>query len=178
MSISNKFVFIVLTIVAWIIFVALCIEAGGLLVNFVFSLFKPEVVHNLYQKLDLSQLYASSPWAYYSMYSYILVIAGMKAFLFYVVVMLVTRLDLAKPFSAYVSLQISRISYFTLAIGILSYLARETTRELRKRGFDTDALSQFWVDSQAFIIMAAIIYIIAVIFRKGVELQNENDLTV
>ncbi|MBL7906842.1 MAG: DUF2975 domain-containing protein [Bacteroidales bacterium] len=178
MSISNKFVFIVLTIVAWIIFVALCIEAGGLLVNFVFSLFKPEVVHNLYQKLDLSQLYARSPWAYFSMYSYILVIAGLKVFLFYVVVMLVTRLDLAKPFSAYVSLQITRISYCTLAIGLLSYLARQTTRELQKRGFETDVLNQFWVDSQAFIFMAAVVYIIAAIFRKGVELQNENDLTV
>lgn len=178
MTISNKFVFIVLTIVAWIIFVALCIEAGALLVNFVFSLFNPEVLHNLYQKLDLSHLYARSPWAFFSMYSYILVIAGLKAFLFYVVVMLVTRLDLAKPFSVYVSTQISRISYFTLAIGILSYLARQSTRELEKRGFETDLLGQFWVDSQAYIIMAAVVYIIAVIFRKGVELQNENDLTV
>ena len=37
MSKRNNFVFKGLHIVAWIIFVGLCIEAGGLLVNFVFQ---------------------------------------------------------------------------------------------------------------------------------------------
>ena len=59
MSKSNNFVFQALNVVAWIIFIGLCIETGALLVNFVYSLFKPEVVHNLYQKLDLSQIYKS-----------------------------------------------------------------------------------------------------------------------
>jgi hypothetical protein len=55
---KNNYVFTgFLSIVAWIIFVGLCIEAGGLIVNFVFSLYKPEFVQNLYQKLDLSELY-------------------------------------------------------------------------------------------------------------------------
>ena len=44
--------------------------------------------------------------------------------------------------------------------------------------FAIDNLNQFWADSQAFILMAAVIYIIATIFKKGVEIQNENDLTV
>jgi len=47
-----------------------------------------------------------------------------------------------------------------------------------RHGFVTDNLNQFWTDSQAFIIMAAVIYIIATIFKKGVDIQNENDLTV
>ena len=45
-------------------------------------------------------------------------------------------------------------------------------------GFVTDGLNQFWADSQAFILMGAVIYIIATIFKKGVDIQNENDLTV
>ena len=45
-------------------------------------------------------------------------------------------------------------------------------------GYEIDNLNQFWEDSQAFILMAAVIYIIATIFKKGVEIQNENDLTV
>jgi hypothetical protein len=45
-------------------------------------------------------------------------------------------------------------------------------------GFVTDNLNQFWEDSQAFILMGAVIYIIATIFKKGVALQTENDLTV
>lgn len=178
MAKNNNFVFIALSIVAWIIFVGLCVEAGGLVVNFVFALYKPEFVQNLYQKLDLSEMYSLSKWAFYSMYSFILVISILKAYLFYIVSMLVTSLDLSKPFNSFVSKQITQISYFTLSIGLLSYLARQTAENLQNRGFEIDQLTQFWVDSQAFILMAAIVYVIATIFKKGLEIQNENDLTV
>jgi len=178
MSKRNDFVFKGLHIVAWIIFVGLCIEAGGLTVNFVFSLYKPEFVQNLYQKLDLSQMYALSKWAFFSMYSFILVISILKAYLFYVVIMLIFKLDLSKPFNTYVADQITKISYYTLDIGIISYIARQTSKNLLHRGFEIDHLNQFWADSQAYILMAAVIYVIATIFSRGVEIQNENDLTV
>jgi hypothetical protein len=178
MSKNNNFVFIVLSIVAWIIFVGLSIEAGGLIVNFIFSIFKPEMVHNLYQKMDLSELYNRSQWAFYSMYSFVLIISVLKAFMFYIVVRLTYKLDLAKPFSTFVSKQISIISYLTLSIGLLSYIAKETTKALQQNGFEMDKLDQFWVDSQAFIVMAAVIYIIAVIFKKGIEMQSENEFTI
>ena len=178
MATTNNFVFKALTIIAWIIFVGLCIEAGGLIVNFIFSLYKPEFVQNLYQKLDLSKMYEQSKWAFYSMYSFILVLAIMKAVLFYVVIILITKIDLSKPFNSFVSRQISLISYYTLSIGLLSFIARQSAKNLLHHGFVTESLKQFWEDSEAFILMAAIIYIIATIFKKGIELQNENDLTV
>ena len=178
MSKTNNFVFTILKIVAWIIFVGLSIEAGGLIVNFIFSLTNPEFVGNLYQKLDLSDLYERSQWAFYSMYSFILSIAILKAVLFYYVVMLVSKIDLLNPFSSFVSRQITQISYFTLTIGLLSSLAQQSAKNLLHRGFDTDNLNEFWADSQAFILMAAVVYIIAIIFKKGVAIQNEIDLTV
>jgi hypothetical protein len=175
---SNNFVFKFLRIVAWVIFVGLCIEAGGLIVNFVFSLYKPEFVQNLYQKLDLSEMYERSKWAFFSMYSFILVISILKAVLFYVVVILVSEIDLSKPFNSFVSKQISQISYYTFSIGILSYIARQSAKNLQHHGYVINNLDQFWADSQAFILMAAVIYVIATIFSKGVEMQKENDLTV
>ena len=178
MSKTDNFVFTVLHIIAWIIFVGLCIEAGALIVYFIFSLFKPEVVHNLYQKLDLSDMYARSKPAYFIMYGFILSISVLKAVMFYVVIRLAIKLDLSKPFNSFVSRQITLISYYTLSIGLLSYIARQSTKNLMHRGFVPDKLDQFWADSQAYILMAAVIYMIATIFRKGIELQNENDLTV
>src|SRR5690606_12718741 len=113
MSKSNNFVFQALNIVAWIIFVGLCIEAGALLVNFVYSLFKPEVVQNLYQKLDLSQIYNLNKWVYFGLYGFILTISALKAYLFYVVIELLSKLDLEKPFNSSVSGHITKISYIT-----------------------------------------------------------------
>lgn len=178
MSNTNAFLFTALKIIAWIIFVGLSIEAGGLLVNFIFSIYKPEFLPNLYQKLDLTELYKESPWAYYQSYSFILAIAILKAVLFYTVVVLMSKMDLNKPFTSFVSKQISTLAYYTFSIGVISYLARQTQEKLLKSNLDLSKLSVFWTDSQAFILMSAVIYIIAVIFKKGIELQEENDLTV
>ncbi len=123
-------------------------------------------------------MYELSKWAFFGMYSFILLIAILKAVLFYVVIVLVTKIDLAKPFSSFVAKQISQISYYTFSIGLISYIARQIAKNLMHHGYEIDNLNQFWEDSQAFILMAAVIYIIATIFSKGVEIQNENELTV
>ncbi|ELR68200.1 hypothetical protein C900_00661 [Fulvivirga imtechensis AK7] len=178
MSKRSNFIFKGLHIVAWVILVGLCIEAGGLIVNFIFSIYNPDFVQNLYQKLDLSEMYNRSKGAFFGMYSFILIIAMLKAHLFYIVIRLMHKIDLSKPFNNYVSQQITKISYYTFFIGILSHIARQTAKNLLHRGYVIDDLDQFWADSQAFILMAAVIYVIATIFAKGVEIQNENDLTV
>lgn len=178
MSKTNNFVFWALYVVAWLIFVGLCIEAGGLIVNFFFSLYNPGFVENLYQKLDLSQMYADSKLSFFGIYSFVLIISVSKAVLFYIVIRLMHTMDLSKPFTPFVAKQISNISYFTVTIGILSYIARKTAENLQHYGYAIDRLNEFWVDNQAFILMAAVVYIIAIIFQKGVEIQNDNDLTV
>ena len=178
MSKTNNLIFKGLHIVAWVIFVGLCIEAGGLIVNFFISLYKPEFVHNLYQKLDLSEMYEESKWAFFSIYSFILTIALLKAYLFYIVIRLMHKMDLSKPFSTFVSNQISQISYYTLSIGLIGYIAGQVAKNLMHHGFVTENLNQFWTDSQAFILMWAVIYIIATIFKKGLDIQNENELTI
>lgn len=178
MSINNNFVFKALHVVAWIIFVGLSIEAGGLIVNFIFSVFKPAFVGNLYQKLDLTQMHQQNQWAFFGMYSFVLAIAIMKASLFYMVILLLLKLDLSRPFSSFVAEKISQISYYTFSIGIFSHIAREIAKSMPHYGYKIDKLDQFWVDSQAYIIMSAVIYIIAVIFKRGIDIQNENDLTV
>ena len=178
MSGTNNFIFQAIKIIAWIIFVGLCIEAGGLIVNFVFAVFNPRLVPHLYQQLDLSGLYARSRAAFFSMYSFLIAIAVLKAVLFYVVIRLVTKLDLVNPFNKLVATRISSISYFTFSIGLIGYLAAQTARGLDHRGYELGMLNKFWSDSEAFILMAAVIYVIAAIFNKGIELQTDKDLTI
>ena len=175
---TNNFVFKSLHVVAYIIFIGLSIEAGALIVNFFFSLFKPEFVQNLYQKLDLTDMFKASKMVFFGIYSFILFISVMKASLFYIVIRLMHKMDLTKPFNTFVSNQILLISYYTLSIGLFSFIARELTKNLNHYGFIPNQLNEFWADSQAFIVMGAVVYIIATIFKTGVAIQNENDLTV
>lgn len=178
MARQNILVFKIMTVLAWIIFVGLSIEAGGLLVNFIYSLFKPEVVKYLYNKLDLSEMYNRNKEVFVMMYSFILVIAILKSILFYKVIQLTFKLDLAKPFSSFVASKIMTIGYFTLSIGLLSYVAKKIVQTLMNLGYTIDQLNPYWVDSQAYILMSAVIYIIATIFNRGIELQTENDSTI
>ncbi|MFM1774683.1 MAG: hypothetical protein RJA53_293 [Bacteroidota bacterium] len=178
MTKNTGFVFKFLQVVAWIIFVGVCIETGALAVNFVYSLFNPLVLKNLYNKLDLSAMYEQSQFVFFLIYGFILSISLLKAFLFYDVIKLISKLDLQKPFSEFVSFQISRISKVTLSIGISSVIATEIVKTISQKGFDVNQLNEYWTDGEAFIFMAAIIFIIATIFKRGIELQSENDLTV
>lgn len=178
MSKANNVVFIILQVVAWLIFVGLCIETGGFVVNFIFSIYNPEVLDHLYQKLDITELYGGKKVVFFSVYSFILAISFLKAGLFYIVIRLMLKLDLMKPFNSFVVRQVALLSYFTLSIGVLSAFAKEFINRLMLHGFTSDSLQQQWNDAEAFILMGAVIYIIAVIFKRGVEIQSENDLTV
>lgn len=178
MATNSNFIFKALYVITWIIFIGLCIEAGGLVINFIFSVFKPEYVGNLYQKLDLTSIYQENKWVFFGLYSFALVISILKAHLFYIVITLLHKLDLSKPFSSFAAKKIINIAYYTFSIGIVSHIAREVTKNMSHHGLEVDTLNGFWVDSQAFILMAAIIYIIATIFKRGIELQNENELTI
>ncbi len=178
MSKTNTFAYWGLYAVAWLIFVGLCIEAGGFIVNFIFSLHKPELVSRLYQKLDLTEMYRQSKLAFYGVNGFILCIAMLKTVLFYIVIRMMHKMDLKKPFNFFSARQISLISYYTLSIGILSYVAKRVTMSLMHYGFVPGELSTYWEDDKAFIVMGAVVYIIATIFKKGVEIQIENDLTI
>jgi uncharacterized membrane protein YedE/YeeE len=178
MTQTDNFVFKSLHVIAWVIFIGLSIEASALIFNFIFSLYKPEALQNLYNKLDLSHMYNRSKWAFYGMYCFVLTIAILKAYLFYLLIKLLSKLNWSKPFTRLVSKQIMDISYDTFSIGIISYIARESAKNLLNRDFEISRLNDFWADSQAFILMGAVIYVIAIIFAKGIEIQEENDLTV
>ena len=178
MNNTPNYVFKGLQVVAWIIFIGLLIETGGLAINFVVSLINPEMVGNLYNTLDLSALREESLWLFVGVFSLVLAIAGLKASLFYQVVTLIGKIDLTRPFSAVVSQQINNLAYYTFSIGMISYLAREVSHSLEKGDYYLDQAPSYWGDSQAYLLMAAVIYLIAFIFKKGLELQVENDLTV
>lgn len=129
-------------------------------------------------EVALSEMYNRNSFVFYGMYSFILTIYNLKALMFYEVIRITYHLDLKKPFNNYVAKQIAKISYYTLSIGLLSFIARQTAIHLQDHDHELDQLDKFFVDSQAFILMAAVVYIIATIFRRGVEIQTENDLTV
>lgn len=88
------------------------------------------------------------------------------------------KLNFVKPFSIEIAKLIETISFEVLSIAIVGAIAQQYTKKLEYSGYEISTIQRYWNDTAAFLIMAATIYIIAQVFKKGIELQNENDLTV
>lgn len=174
----SSIVFKGLQIIAWIIFVGICIEAAALLVNFIFGFIRPDLLSRLYEKLDLTDLYAENKPAYIGIYSFIISLSALKAYLFYAIISLMRNFDLENPFQMKTSKQILNLCYTTLSIGLISYIGQKTVSSLPLNHFETSRISHFWVDTEAFLLTSAIIYVLSYIYYRGVEIQHENDLTV
>lgn len=167
-----------ITIVIWSIFIGLCIKAGALLFTFTYSLFNPEVAKNLYEGLNLYGLLDQHFWNYIGVMSFILVIAGQKAFMFYLMIRVFLTIDMVHPFSAEVSKLITEIAQIAIQIGIVIILASAYFSWLVKRGFDLPALGGYVGGAFEYLLMGALIYAIAQVFKRGVAIQSENELTI
>lgn len=167
-----------ITIVIWSIFIGLCIKAGALLFTFVYSIFKPIVAQDLYEGLNLYGLLNQHFWNYVGVMTFLLIITGQKAYMFYLMILVFLKINLVHPFSKEISKKISEISYVAFQIGLTIIIASAYFKWLVKRSFDVPALGGFVGGAFEYLLMAALIYAIAQVFKRGVEIQSENELTV
>ncbi|WP_271765615.1 DUF2975 domain-containing protein [Aquimarina algiphila] len=172
---KTKQVLSAMKIISWVIFIGLCIKLGAILISGIISLFvNKEASQNLYLGLDLSNLYDFSVRYYIMLLSLIVSIIALKAYMFYLVIKFFLKIDFDKPFTSTIAKLTSNISYISLWAGLLAYFANRYSKWLLKKG----AVFEFDWGSSEFLFMAGIIFIIAFIFKRGVEIQSENELTV
>lgn len=172
---STQQILRILLIISWIIFIGLCIKVGVLIVSFVVSLFvNPKGAEDLYLGLNFSQLYEFGKWHYSAMMILIILIAGLKANLFFEVVKILTKININHPFSNSITKSIFKMSNISIQIGIVAIVSNIYTKLLMERkifiGFNSE--------TSEFLFLAGILYVIAQIFKRGIELQSENELTV
>lgn len=178
MQTKNDTILSVLHVVSWIVFIGLCIEAGALLFNFTFALFNPLASHNIYKGLDLSVLFENQFPHFIGIMSFVVVLAALKAYLFYLVIKIFKKLNLVKPFTIEIAKLIEKLSYEAVSIAIICIIAHQYTKRLIQKGYEVSHVGNYWNDTAAFLMMAAILFIISRVFKKGIEMQNENDLTI
>jgi hypothetical protein len=178
MSKTNDFIWNAIQVVCWLIFAGLCVQSGALIFNYIYSLFRPIATHNLHLGLDLSELYKQSQWLYTCVFSFVIAISIIKSIVFYYVLRLFKEIKLTQPFTTEVSVLISKISYHAFSIGVVGYVANRFVKSLIQKSYNVGDVSRYWDDIAAYLMMSAILFVIALIFKKGIELQTENDLTV
>ena len=161
-------------ILAWIALIGFIIEAGAILVSFGVSCVNPEGAKNLYKGMDLYNLRQLHFSYYASLVSFLVALLLMKAYVFFLVTKILSKITLANPFKMDVAQTLEKISYALFEIWIVGMLSSAYTDWLQKRTeqlFDSGATDNF-------LFMAGLVFIISQVFKRGVEIQSENELTV
>ncbi|WP_118974018.1 DUF2975 domain-containing protein [Taibaiella koreensis] len=181
MKTNTRLILKVLYIVSWVIFVGLCVEAGGYLVNAFFAMANPGIVDRLWKDADLSDLFRFDNGHFCVMNLAIFVVSGMKAWLFYLIIKNLhgRKLDIAQPFRKEVRRFITWMSLLALLIGLFSFWGATYAEWLAGQGVkmpDEQHLRLSGADVWLF--MSVILFVIAQLFKRGIEIQTENELTI
>jgi hypothetical protein len=181
-KISAKQILKVLYVLSWIIFIGLCIEAGGLLFNSLFAMYvNPLAANNFWNGIDLSNLYAFDKGHFFAETMIMFIMATMKAIMFYLIVKILhdKKLNLVQPFNKEVGRFIFNLSYLALGIGIFSYWGTKRTVWYSKQGVEMPSIESLHLSgADVWLFMCVVLYVIAQIFKKGIQIQTENELTI
>lgn len=169
----------ILSVLIWIIFLGLCYKAGIILVSAIVSLFvDPETVQKLYLELDLRYLLQYDKGYYIIIISLIVVATALKAYVFYQLIKISQKINLVSPFSVEVYKLITRIAYIMLVIGLLTNYAKGYSEWLMKKGVSFPPMTDYIGAGSEFLFFGGVVFFIAQIFKRGIEIQSENELTV
>ncbi len=164
-----------MNILSWIIFIGLCIKTGALIISFFVSLFvNDQAAKNLYLGLDFSHLYDFSTTYYVIIVCFVILIVILKAYLFYLIIKIFRAFDFDRPFSEAVAKLLSKISYFSFYTSVIAILASAYSLWL----INQVVFLPFNWGAQELLFMTGVIFIVSFLFKRAVDIQSENELTI
>jgi hypothetical protein len=179
MTPNSNVILKVLKILTWAGFIGLCVKAGSLMTSYWVSMFRnPNEAKNLYMGLDLSQLKSHSNTEYSILVLCIVSIIILQALMFFVLLRIFKNINLVSPFHKTIGKLILKMSLLSFAIGLLSKLTLKFTDNYQSQGINFQNLIAHIGLGDAFLFFAGILFFISVLYKRGIELQTENDLTV
>ena len=143
--------------------------------NIIFrAIINPKAAKNLYKGLDFYNLSQYDFWHYTGIISLKAAILIIEAYTAFLVIKVLSTIKITNPFTMDVAQRLEKIAYMLMLAwgaiiiynGQLKWLSKEVA------GLQENKLSS------ELIIYAGLVFVIAQIFKKGVEIQDENELTV
>lgn len=182
MTIKTDYILNALHVLSWIVFIGLCLDAGIFIVYTVLTLvLEPAVAAKMWKEVDLAAVYNYSQSHFVTLTSLIIITTILKALMFYVIVLFFYKknFNLAKPFNETTKKFVLKLGYLSLGIGFFSSWGTGFVEGLVRKGVSIpDLRFMRLAGADVWWFMGIVLMVIAFIFKKGIELQNENELTV
>lgn len=152
----------------WIIFIILCLRTCF------------DIYYSFLGSSQNSSEYfeRSNTWYYITSNSLNIIVSIAKTYLAYLVTKIFTKINFNNPFNITTSKLLIKISYAALSTGVLALITNAYSMWLYKLDLLNIISDPYQPASGEFLFLGAIIYIISQIFKKGTEIQSENELTV
>ena len=180
--ITTKHMLWIMYIISWVIFIGVGIEAGGFISNTVYTLFFNENgAKHFWPGFDLSNLYAYDKGYFVVETSLMSIVALLRTFMFYLIIRMLgnKKLSLSQPFSNEVRNFILTLAYLSIGIGLFSNWGLNYTEWLVNKGISLPSVQDLRVaGADVWLFMGVTLFVIAQIFKRGIEIQRENELTV
>lgn len=158
---------------SWLAFIGLMIKCGVILTSYIASIYKPEMAKNLFEGLNLFEYYNHSFVNYSFLVFYKIILFAIEAYIAYLVIILLKKLNLEKPFKIDIHKMMKKISYAIFYLWVIAIVHNTHIQFIgKKHDFE---ISLF---SSDFVFLSLIIFIFAQIVKRGIEIQSENDLTI
>jgi hypothetical protein len=182
MYIKTDYILTVLNVLSWIVFIGLCLDAGIFIVYTVLTLMlEPAQAAKMWKEVDLTAVYNYNQSHFVTLTSLIIIATILKATMFYCIVKFFynKNLNLSKPFNEAAKRFVLTLGYLSLGIGFFSSWGTKFVEGLTLKGVSIPDLRYLRLGgSDVWWFMGIVLLVIAFIFKKGIELQNENELTV
>ena len=174
MKTSTGAILKIMNVLAWLAFAGFCTKAGALLISYGVSVHNPNAAKNLYMGMNFSSVYQYDFVEYtisLMMYVVVLILQAYTAFL---VTRVLGKIKLSNPFTIEISKRLENISYVILLTWVATVITNGHMAWLAKK---IPGIVENVVPGD-YLLVAGIVFVFAQIFKKGVEIQSENELTV
>lgn len=175
MKTTSQFIPRLVQITFWVIFIAQCVKAGTVLFLFVGSVIPGSSIPIDYLSgLETAFSGERGLYIYISFMTLVLGVEILKAYVAYYGVLVFKDFQLDNPFESNVVINTTMMSKVFFSAGIVAYITQGVAQWLSKKGVG----SSLDYNPMEYLFMAAILYLIAKVVEKGIEVKRENDLTI
>jgi len=181
-KISTQQILKILYVLSWIIFLGVCIEAGGFIFNsFYVLVLNPVGAHRFWEQIDLSGLYEFDRGYFFVETLLMNIVAVLRACIFYLIVKILhdKKINMSQPFGSEMGRFIINLSYLAFGIGVFSWWGVKYSEWFVEQGVQMPDIHYLRLGgADVWLFMSVILFVIAQIFKRGIEIQSENELTV
>jgi len=163
----------IMNVLAWVVFIGLMIQAGSIIISYAVSIGNPDAAKNLYRGWNMFPYRHQSFMHYTFVVGYKVLLYITQAYIAFLITRLLRGLNISRPFNADVVKLMQKISYSILCVWLIAMAHNIHVAVLEK----SYGLVATYISGDA-IFLAGIVYVLAQMFKRGAEIQSENELTV